>query len=50
MYLVLGLVWLALMACHYRDLLPLQFWIGAVIAIGMLLSSLLSAQYQYQYQ
>lgn len=36
LYLVLGLCWLALMACHYRDLLRLQFWIGVVILIGMM--------------
>ncbi len=35
-YLGTGLLWLVLMLCYYRDLLPLQFWISAVVALGML--------------
>ena len=35
-YLGFGLVWLALMICHYKDILRLQFWIGAVILLGEL--------------
>lgn len=34
-YLGTGLVWLGLMAYYFRDLLPLQFRIAAVIGMGM---------------
>lgn len=34
-YIILGVVWLLLMMCHWTDLLQLQFWIGFVILLGM---------------
>lgn len=35
-YLLFGILWLILMVCHYKDILRLQFWIGAVIGLGEL--------------
>jgi len=35
-YLLFGILWLVLMVCHYKDILRLQFWIGAVIGLGEL--------------
>ncbi|KAK6181817.1 hypothetical protein SNE40_009600 [Patella caerulea] len=34
LYIILGLVWLVLLACNWRDLLRVQFWIGGVIVLG----------------
>lgn len=34
LYMVYGLVWLVLLACNWRDLLRVQFWIGGVIVLG----------------
>lgn len=33
-YIVYGLIWLVLLACNWRDLLRVQFWIGGVILLG----------------
>ncbi|EDO42448.1 predicted protein [Nematostella vectensis] len=35
-YLLFGIIWLIISACQWRDLLRIQFWIGGVIALGML--------------
>jgi hypothetical protein len=35
-YIFFGLFWLVMLACNWRDLLRVQFWIGAVIFLGML--------------
>ena len=35
-YVLFGVLWLAWSACYWRDLLRIQFWIGAVIFLGML--------------
>ncbi|KAK1158937.1 transmembrane protein 87A-like isoform X1 [Acipenser oxyrinchus oxyrinchus] len=35
-YVLLGVLWLFWSACYWRDLLRIQFWIGAVIFLGML--------------
>lgn len=35
-YVLLGALWLFWSACYWRDLLRIQFWIGAVIFLGML--------------
>lgn len=35
-YLGFGVAWIVLSACHWRDLLRVQFWIGAVILLGKL--------------
>lgn len=33
-YIIYGLVWLVMLACSWKDLLRVQFWIGAVIVLG----------------
>lgn len=33
-YIIFGLVWLVLLACSWKDLLRIQFWIGAVVVLG----------------
>ncbi|CAD6189007.1 unnamed protein product [Caenorhabditis auriculariae] len=34
-YAILALIWLTLCIRHYRDILRIQYWIGAVIVLGM---------------
>ncbi|KAJ8414576.1 hypothetical protein AAFF_G00037780 [Aldrovandia affinis] len=45
-YVALGLLWLALSACYWRDLLRIQFWIGGVIFLGMLEKAVYYAEFQ----
>ncbi|XP_056020595.1 transmembrane protein 87A-like [Ostrea edulis] len=45
-YIIYGLVWLVLLACSWRDLLRVQFWIGGVIVLGMLEKAVFYAEYQ----
>ncbi|XP_076463485.1 transmembrane protein 87A-like isoform X3 [Babylonia areolata] len=45
-YIVYGLVWLVLLACNWRDLLRVQFWIGGVILLGMLEKAVFFAEYE----
>ncbi|KAL0972838.1 hypothetical protein UPYG_G00195370 [Umbra pygmaea] len=45
-YVLLGLLWLALSACYWRDLLRIQFWIGGVIFLGMLEKAVYYAEFQ----
>ncbi|KAK3591544.1 hypothetical protein CHS0354_041589 [Potamilus streckersoni] len=45
-YITYGLVWLILLACNWRDLLRVQFWIGGVIFLGMLEKAVFYAEYQ----
>ena len=33
-YVFYGLAWMALIACNWRDILRIQFWIGGVIFLG----------------
>ncbi len=44
-YILMGLVWLALCARHWRDLLRIQFWIGGVIFLGMLEKAMFLAEF-----
>ena len=37
MYLFLGITWLVMLACNWRDLLRVQFWVGGVIVLGKLM-------------
>ncbi|XP_052827589.1 transmembrane protein 87A [Octopus bimaculoides] len=46
LYIFYGIVWLLLLACNWRDLLRIQFWIGAVILLGMLEKAVFYAEYQ----
>ncbi|KAK2554290.1 Transmembrane protein 87A [Acropora cervicornis] len=45
LYVSYGVVWLIVSACQWRDLLRIQFWIGGVIALGMLEKALFFSQY-----
>ncbi|KAK3093656.1 hypothetical protein FSP39_018542 [Pinctada imbricata] len=45
-YIIFGLVWLVLLACSWKDLLRVQFWIGGVIVLGMLEKAVFYAEYQ----
>ncbi|TRY92995.1 hypothetical protein DNTS_011607 [Danionella cerebrum] len=45
-YVILGVLWLALSACYWRDLLRIQFWIGGVIFLGMLEKAVFYAEFQ----
>lgn len=45
-YVLLGVLWLALSACFWRDLLRIQFWIGGVIFLGMLEKAVYYAEFQ----
>ncbi|KXJ28322.1 transmembrane protein 87A [Exaiptasia diaphana] len=44
-YLFYGIVWLIVSACQWRDLLRIQFWIGGVIALGMLEKAVFYSEY-----
>ena len=33
-YVLMGFIWLILCGLHWRDLLRIQYWIGAVIFLG----------------
>jgi len=46
LYVAMGLGWLVVCALHWRDLLRIQFWIGAVIFLGMLEKALFYAEFQ----
>ncbi|KAM8921737.1 transmembrane protein 87A isoform 2-T2 [Pelodytes ibericus] len=46
MYVLFGFLWLAWSACYWRDLLRIQFWIGAVILLGMLEKAVFYADFQ----
>ncbi|XP_032649726.2 transmembrane protein 87A isoform X4 [Chelonoidis abingdonii] len=45
-YVFFGVLWLAWSACYWRDLLRIQFWIGAVIFLGMLEKAVFYAEFQ----
>lgn len=45
-YVLLGLLWLGLSACYWRELLRIQFWIGGVIFLGMLEKAVYYAEFQ----
>jgi len=45
MYSIVGIVWLALCACHADQLMPLQLWITVVLAMGMIETTFLFAHY-----
>lgn len=46
MYLIFGIIWLLVSFMQWRDLLRIQFWIGAVILLGMLEKAMFYAEYQ----
>ncbi|KAK9962269.1 hypothetical protein ABG768_007641 [Culter alburnus] len=45
-YVFMGVLWLALSACYWRDLLRIQFWIGGVIFLGMIEKAVYYAEFQ----
>ncbi|KAI8784885.1 transmembrane protein 87A isoform X2 [Biomphalaria glabrata] len=45
-YIGFGLMWLIMLACNWRDLLRVQFWIGGVILLGMLEKAVFFAEYE----
>ncbi|MEE6474869.1 hypothetical protein FKM82_010522 [Ascaphus truei] len=46
MYILFGLLWFLWSACYWKDLLRIQFWIAAVIFLGMLEKAVFYAEYQ----
>uniref|UniRef100_A0A803J925 Transmembrane protein 87B n=1 Tax=Xenopus tropicalis TaxID=8364 RepID=A0A803J925_XENTR len=46
MYILLALLWFIWSACYWKDLLRIQFWIAAVIFLGMLEKAVYYAEYQ----
>ncbi|KAJ8340930.1 hypothetical protein SKAU_G00332210 [Synaphobranchus kaupii] len=45
-YVLFALLWLFWSICYWRDLLRIQFWISAVILLGMLEKALFYSEYQ----
>ncbi|XP_072545567.1 transmembrane protein 87A-like [Salminus brasiliensis] len=45
-YVLFGALWLFWLICYWRDLLRIQFWIGAVIILGMLEKAVFYSEYQ----
>ncbi|XP_063039772.1 transmembrane protein 87A-like [Engraulis encrasicolus] len=46
MYVFFGVLWLLWCVCYWKDLLRIQFWIGAVIFLGMLEKAVFYSEYQ----
>ncbi|XP_040188145.1 LOW QUALITY PROTEIN: transmembrane protein 87A [Rana temporaria] len=45
-YVLFGVLWLTWSVCYWRDLLRIQFWVGAVILLGMLEKAVFYAEFQ----
>ncbi|XP_069939583.1 transmembrane protein 87A [Cherax quadricarinatus] len=45
-YLVYGIAWLIMSAIRWQELLRVQYWIGAVIFLGMLEKAVFTAEYR----
>jgi len=45
-YVIMGLFWLIICGIYWRDILRVQFWIGAVIFLGMLEKAIFTSEYQ----
>nr|XP_015218474.1 PREDICTED: transmembrane protein 87B isoform X1 [Lepisosteus oculatus] len=45
-YILYGVLWFLWSACYWKDLLRIQFWIAAVIFLGMLEKAVFCAEYQ----
>ncbi|XP_057304106.1 transmembrane protein 87A-like [Hydractinia symbiolongicarpus] len=45
-YLAFAIGWFVVSCCNWRDLLRVQFWIGAVIALGMFENALFYTEYR----
>ncbi|XP_078392850.1 transmembrane protein 87B [Cetorhinus maximus] len=44
-YVLYSVIWLFLLACHWKDLLRIQYWIGGVILLGMLEKAVFYAEF-----
>nr|XP_023474500.1 transmembrane protein 87B isoform X2 [Equus caballus] len=45
-YILYGILWLLWSACYWKDILRIQFWIAAVIFLGMLEKAVFYSEYQ----
>ncbi|KAM9585296.1 transmembrane protein 87B isoform 3-T3 [Trichechus inunguis] len=45
-YILYGVLWLMWSACYWKDILRIQFWIAAVIFLGMLEKAVFYSEYQ----
>nr|XP_023418780.1 transmembrane protein 87B [Cavia porcellus] len=45
-YIFYGVLWLMWSACYWKDILRIQFWIAAVIFLGMLEKAVFYSEYQ----
>lgn len=45
-YILYGVLWLLWSACYWKDILRIQFWIAAVIFLGMLEKAVFYSEYQ----
>ncbi|XP_069349949.1 transmembrane protein 87B isoform X2 [Eulemur rufifrons] len=45
-YILYGILWLMWSACYWKDILRIQFWIAAVIFLGMLEKAVFYSEYQ----
>ncbi|KAG8509717.1 Transmembrane protein 87B, partial [Galemys pyrenaicus] len=45
-YILYGVLWLTWSACYWKDILRIQFWIAAVIFLGMLEKAVFYSEYQ----
>ncbi|XP_052039538.1 transmembrane protein 87B isoform X2 [Apodemus sylvaticus] len=45
-YILYGVLWLLWSACYWKDILRIQFWIAAVILLGMLEKAVFYSEYQ----
>ncbi|KAJ8401125.1 hypothetical protein AAFF_G00387070 [Aldrovandia affinis] len=45
-YVLFGALWLVWSVCYWRDLLRIQYWIGAVILLGMLEKAVFYSEYR----
>ncbi|XP_075419254.1 transmembrane protein 87B isoform X2 [Tenrec ecaudatus] len=45
-YILYGILWLLWSACYWKDTLRIQFWIAAVIFLGMLEKAVFYSEYQ----
>ena len=47
LYVLLAITWLTMLGFYWRDLVRLQYWIGAVILLGMLEKALFLAEFEH---
>ncbi|XP_071790690.1 transmembrane protein 87B-like [Asterias amurensis] len=46
-YSIMAFLWLLMLACQWRDLLRIQFWIGGVMLLGLLEKAVFYAEYEH---